>query len=41
MQTGKNVGERNFSKLKNFQISGNNLHKRLSLRKDTVADDKT
>ena len=38
---GKIYTGRNFSKknLINFQICGNKLHKRLSLNKETVADD--
>ena len=40
MHTGKNFSERNFGKLKNSQICGYKLHKRLSLSKKTVADDK-
>ena len=41
MHTGRNVSERNFNKLKNSPICRNNLHKRLSLYKEKVADDKT
>ena len=40
MHAGRNFTERNFSKLKNSPICGNKLHKRLSLNKETVADDK-
>ena len=40
MYTGKNFAEKNFAKLKNSEICGNKLHKRLRLSKETVADDK-
>ena len=40
MHPGRNFSERNFGKLENFPICGNKLHKRLSLSKKTVADDK-
>ena len=40
IHTGRNLSERNFGKLKNSQICGNEPHKRLSLSKKTVADDK-
>ena len=40
MHTGRNFSERNFGKLKNSSICGNKLHKRLSLSKETVTDEK-
>ena len=40
MYTGKNFVEINFDKSKVSQICGNKLHKRLSLSKKTVVDDK-
>ena len=40
MHTGKSFSKRHFGKLRNSQICGSKLHKRLSLRKDAVDDDK-
>ena len=40
MQTKKSFSEINFRKLKNLQICKNKLPKRLSVSKETVADDK-
>ena len=40
MHRGRNFSEGKFGKLKNFPAFGNKLHKRLSLSKETVADDK-
>ena len=37
---GETLMKKNFDKLKNLQICGNKVHKRLRLSKETITDDK-